>query len=387
MARGNDILSSRRSAGIGTVLVVQANLLTAMRSRLLPAVLAGLILLALLPVAASADTGADRQLDQVTDLMRVGRMDEALANLTAMQQANPDQLRAWMIKGLILGYVGMADEGRAEANERLAADPADGGGLALAIGIAVADGDDATAKDASARLVAAFPESADAWDIRGGVLSMQSEDAAARESQAAFDRALAIDPKHVDALINRGEQAEPTDPDAAERFLKRAVEARPASTDANDAWTAFLIGQNRTAEALSAYDAWLGKQPASPIALMGKATVLADEGRYDEALWLVQNVVRDDTGYRDGLYLEGQLLLALGRPAEAVDAMNDLLEQYPGDEDAEGLRSEAAAAVQAAPTSGNTTRPPTTAATRSPAPAFAALLAFAVLGAAVLRRR
>ena len=120
---------------------------------------------------------------------------------------------------------------------------------------------------------------------------------------------------------------------------------------------------------------------------MGKATVLADEGRYDEALWLVQNVVKDDPGYRDGLYLAGELLLALGRPDEAVDVMNDLLAQYPGDEDAEGLRSEAAAAVQAAPTGANTTRTPTTTATRSPAPAFAALLAVAVLGAATLRRR
>ncbi len=365
----------------------QANLLTAMRSRLLPAVLSGLVLLALLPVAASADTGADRQLDQVTDLMRVGQMDEALANLTAMQQANPGNLRAWMIKGLILGYVGMTDEGRAEADKRLAASPADGGGLALAIGLAVANGDDAAAKDASARLVAAYPESADAWDIRGGVLSLQSDDTAARESQTAFDRALAIDPKHVDALINRGEQAAPTDPDVAERFLRRAVEAQPASTDANDAWTAFLVGQNRTADALAAYDAWLGKQPASPIAMMGKATVLADGGRYDEALWLVENVVRDDSGYRDGLYLEGELLLALGRPAEVVDAMNDLLAQYPGDEDAEALRSEAAAAVQAAAAGGNATRAPTTPTAKSPASAFAALLAVAVLGAVALRRR
>ncbi len=369
--------------------MVQANLLTAMRSRLLPAVLAGLVLLVLLPVAASADTGADRQLDQVTDLMRVGRMDEALSNLTAMQQANPGNLRAWMIKGLILGYVGMADQGRTEAEKRLATNPADGGGLALAIGIAVADGDNTAAKQASAQLVAAFPGSADAWDIRGGVLSMQSDDAAATEAQTAFDRALAIDPKHVDALINRGELAEPTDPDAAERFLRRAVEANPASTDANEALTTFLIGQNRMTDALAAYDAWLQKQPSNPIALMGKATVLADGGRYDEALALVQTVVRDDPGYRDGLYLEGQLLLALNRPAEAVDAMNDLLAQYPGDEDAEGLRTEAASAVQATATGGNATRAPTATptATRSPAPAFAALLAVAVLGAAVLRRR
>ncbi len=367
--------------------MAQANLLTAMRSRLLPAVLAGLVLLALLPVAASADDSADSELDQVTDLMRVGRMDEALADLAAMQKANPDHLRAWLIKGLILGYVGLADEGRAEADGRLAADPADGGGLALTVGLAIADGDDTVAKEASAALVAAYPESADAWDIRGGVLSLQSGEDAAREARTAFDRALAIDPQHVDALINRGEQAGPTDPDEAERFLRRAVEARPSSSDANDAWTTFLIGQNRTSEAIEAYDRWLGKQPGNPIALMGKAIVLADEGRYDEALWLVESVVRDDPGYRDGLYLKGELLLELGRFDEAVEAMNDLLELFPGDEDAEALRSEAATAVQSAASGGNTTHTATTPATRSPAPAAVALVAFAVLGAVVRRRR
>jgi len=358
-----------------------------MRSRLLPVVLAGLILLTLLPSVASADDRADRMLDQVTDLMRVGRMDEALTNLKTLQQAYPDHLRAWMVKGLILGYIGMADEGHAEADARLAKDPGDGGGLALTIGLALAGGDDGAAKEASSQLVARYPESADAWDIHGGVLSLQGGEDATRDARVAFDRALAIDPRHVDALINRGEQAGPTDPDSAERFLRRAVEARPASTDANDAWTTFLIGQNRTAEAVEAYDAWLGKQPANPIALMGKAIVLSGEGQYEDALWLVENIVRDDPGHRDGLYLKGELLVELGRPEEAVDAMNDLLAQYPDDEDAESLRSEAAAAVQAGTSAGNATRTPTTPAARSPVTAAVALLALSALGAATLFRR
>jgi tetratricopeptide (TPR) repeat protein len=243
----------------------------------------------------------------------------------------------------------------------------------------VADGDEGAAEDASTRLVAIFPESADAWDIRGGVLSLQGDDAAS-EAGNAFDRALAIDPLHVDALINRGELAGPSDPEAAERFLRRAVEARPASTDAHDAWTTFLVGQNRTTEALEAYDVWLEKQPANPIAMMGKATVLANEGRCDEALWLVENVVRDDPGYRDGLFLKGQLLLALDRPEEAVETMNDLLALYPGDEDAEWLRGQAAAAVQAAAAGGNATVPPTTPAEKSPAPALVAVIALVLLG-------
>lgn len=374
-------------ARIGTVLTVQDDPLSAMRSHIPLAVLVGLALLALIPPVASADGGADRMLDQVTDLMRAGRMDEALANLTTMQQAYPDHLRAWMVKGLILGYVGMADEGYAEADDRLSADAGDGGGLALTTGIAIAVGDDAVAKEASATLVAEYPESADAWDIRGGVLSLLSGDAAAQEAQAAFDRALAIDPRHVDALINRGELIGPTDPDQAERFLRRAVDARPASTDANDAWTTFLIGQNRTADAIEAYDRWLEKQPANAIALMGKAIVLADEGRYDEALWLVESLVRDDSGSRDGLLLKGELLLALNRADEAVDVMNDLLAQYPGDEEAESLRSEAAAAVQAATSRGNVTSAPTTPAAKSPVAASVAIIALAFLALAVSRRR
>lgn len=349
-----------------------------------PAALAGLVLLSLLPIAAGAGSVAD-SLDQVTDLMRVGRMDEALENLTVMQEANPEHLRAWMIRGLILAYIGNADGGIAEANDRLATDGEDGGGLALAVGIAVAVGDGATAEDASARLVSAHSESADAWDIRGGVLSLAGDEASVLDAEAAFDRALAIDPRHVDALINRGELAGPTDPDAAERFLRRAVAARPASTDANDALTAFLVGQDRTAAALEAYDAWLGASPANPIALMGKATVLADGGKYEEALWLIENAVRNDPGYRDGLLLKGQLLLALGRPAETVETMNDLLSMYPGDEEAQSLMSDAAAAVQSAGTTRNATTPATTPAERSPAPVIAAGIALA-LAAAGLRR-
>lgn len=355
-----------------------------MRSRLLSVVVAGLLLLMFVPSFASADDGADARLDEVTDLMRIGLMDDALAELAAVQAEYPASLRAWMIRGLILGYVGRADEARSEVDARLAANPADAGGLALAVGTAVADGDAETALSASERLAAAAPESPDSWDIRGGVLSLEGTDESVAGARTAFDRALALDATHVDALINRGELVEPTDPDEAERHLRRAVEARPGSTDANEAWTTFLVGQERTDEALAAYDAWLAESPANAIAMMGKATVLANAARYEEALWLVENVVRGDPGYRDGLYLQGQLLLALDRPADAVEAMNDLLAQYPGDEDAEGLRSEAAARVQAG-AGGNATAATTAPATESPAPAGAALVAVALL--ALARRR
>ena len=72
---------------------------------------------------------------------------------------------------------------------------------------------------------------------------------------------------------------------------------------------------------------------------------------------------------------------------EAVEAMSDLLEQYPGDEDAEALRSEAAAAVQSTAGGGNATRSATTPAAGASAPLAAALLALAALGIILRRRR
>ena len=98
-------------------------------------------------------------------------------------------------------------------------------------------------------------------------------------------------------------------------------------------------------------------------------------------------IVDDDPGNRDGLYLKGELLFELGRLDEAVEAMSDLLEQYPGDEDAEALRSEAAAAVQSTAGGGNATRSATTPAAGASAPLAAALLALAALGVILRRRR
>ncbi len=358
------------------VLVVQADLDCAMRLRLLAAALACLCLLVIIPCATGGEIAAEEQLDHVTDLMRMGHLDEARTNLGTLQETYPDHLRSWMVYGLVLGYLDRVDEGLAEAGERLARDPTDGPGLALTVGLRVGNGEAAAAQAASVQLVDRFPESADAWDIHGGALTLQDDANAAAEAQTAFDRALAIDPRHVDALINRGEQTMPTDPAEAERYLRRAVDARPGSTDANEAYTTLLVSQNRTAEALEAYDRWLQQKPLAPLALMGKAIILADQGHHEDALWLIESGLRTEPENRDVLYMKGALLIDLGRPQEAVNVLNDLIALHPGDEEAESLRSEAAAAVQARSTgvTANVTTA-TTPAAKSPVPMAVAVLA------------
>jgi tetratricopeptide (TPR) repeat protein len=372
------------------VLGLQANLDATMRIPYGAIVL--VLCLFLIPVVTGADEDPEEMLDRVTDLIRLGHMDDADANLTQMQEIYPHHLRSWMVRGLVLAYTDRADEALTEAETILKTRPDDGRGLALMIGLRIASGEEADALAASEHLVAVFPDSADTWDIHGGVLSMQADDTTVDDAIAAFDRALALDPQHVDALINRGELAEPTDPDEAERYLKRAVDARPSSTDANEALTTFLIAQARDADALAAFDRWLRVTPQNPFALTGKAIVLADQGKYEDALWLIDSVLRSEPRDPDALYLKGQLLVDLDRPQEAVTVLNRLLELYPDDEDAQNLRTEAASAVQASATTtpvknATNVRSTTTAVEESPVSPTVAMIALLLLGAAYLRRR
>lgn len=321
-----------------------------MRTRLLAAVLTCLILLTLVPSTYGAGDTTEEELDRITDLMRLGRLDEAAKGLDEMQMTHPDHLRSWLVRGLIMAYSDRFNEGLVEIKDRIALDPHDVAALAYEVGLRVGNGEFDAARTVSERLVQISPESADAWDIHGGVLSLHNGANSKAEALAALDRALAIDPRHVDALINRGEQTMPTDPAEAERYLRRAVDARPGSTDANEALTTLLVSQNRTTEALEAFDSWLRERPLSSLALTGKAVLLADQGKYADALWLVESVLKNDPENRDVLYLKGALLTDLGRHQEAVEALNTLLELHPGDDEAEALRSEAAAAVQAGAT-------------------------------------
>ncbi|KAF5073250.1 Beta-barrel assembly-enhancing protease [anaerobic digester metagenome] len=353
-----------------------------MRTRLLTAILAFQVLLTFVPFASGAENMVEEELDQVTDLMRMGRLDEAVRGLNDMQATYPDHLRSWLVRGLVMAYSDRFAEGLSEVEDRLTSNPQDRAALAFEVGLRVGNGEFAAARTVSERLVQFSPESADAWDIHGGVLSLQDGADSRSDARAALDRALAIDPHHVDALINRGEQVMATDPVEAERYFRRAVDSRPGSTDANEALTTLLVSQNRTAEALEAYDSWLRERPLSSLALMGKAVLLADQGKYEDALWLVESVLKNDPENRDVLYLKGALLIDLGRSQEAVDVLNTLIELHPSDDAAEALRSEAAAAVQAgvsAVSVNRTTVPPTTAQTSLPTSLSVVALSVALL--------
>jgi DNA-binding transcriptional MerR regulator len=106
----------------------------------------------------------------------------------------------------------------------------------------------------------ALAPSADGWYAIGSAL----EEADPSQARSAYERALALDPRHADAHVNLGcLEHEAGRLEAAERHYRAALEVRP-----DDATAAFDLGVvledlGRLDEARAAYERALGAEPDS----------------------------------------------------------------------------------------------------------------------------
>ena len=111
------------------------------------------------------------------------------------------------------------------------------------------------------------------------------EAAAPAEARDAYRRALALDPRHGDALVNLGRLLhEAGDATGAEAHYRRAVEARP-----EDATAVFNLGValedlGRIPEALSAYEKAVALEPDNADAHYNAASLYERQGRVQDAL-------------------------------------------------------------------------------------------------------
>lgn len=104
-------------------------------------------------------------------------------------------------------------------------------------------------------------------------------------AKAAFDDALALDPKHVKSLVNASRVLLESDqPAEAEKYLARAVEIDPASADVYRVMgrTQALLGN--VEDALEAYRTALAIAPEDTWSMNNMGLLLIQQGRFDEAL-------------------------------------------------------------------------------------------------------
>lgn len=132
-----------------------------------------------------------------------------------------------------------------------------------------------------------------AWHLKG-VIAYQGQQLSSAEQFVR--RALAIDPKHIEALNNLG---------------------------------AILIGQGKWAEAVSSFDAVLLVRPQSALALANRGMALLKLARFEDALGSFDKAL-EITSDPDTLYGRGNALLKLERAVDALASFNLALAMRPG---------------------------------------------------------
>lgn len=173
-----------------------------------------------------------------------------------------------------------------------------------------------------------YPEDARSHFFLGSLRDGQGRDDSALE---AFDRALALAPGHVQALsakcavlVRCGRAPE------AVRLLDEAVTRQPEADQLR-----FNLGTVREAcgdwqGALAAYDGLLASADFQRHAYMNRGHVLTRLRRLDEALENNRMLVRLAPQMAEAHFNLAELLLASGKPAEALEACEDALRLAPG---------------------------------------------------------
>ena len=225
----------------------------------------------------------------------------------------------------------------------------------------------------SRAVAAAKPDLFDAWHLLGFI------QAAMRRSEKAlqaYDRALALQPNHVEAIVNRGAALHDLGrfedalaaadraitlngaypPAHANRGLAlqalrrseealaaydRAIALKRDYADAHANRAAALVALNRREEALASYDRALAISPNAAEAQFNRANVLRALGRLNEALAAYDRALAVDSNHLGALANRGAGLYGMRRFAEALAVFDRLIALNPLDAEAHFNRGNA----------------------------------------------
>ena len=159
-----------------------------------------------------------------------------------------------------------------------------------------------------------------------------------REAEAAFQQAIATDPRSVTAHLALGQFLSTTGrAEEAEGAFKAALALDAGNLIANRALALFYIGSNRGPEAEPYLKkvADVGKDPASILAL---ADYYAAMQRNADALSVLEGLSRMPQGWAAARSRTAALLFADGKKADAYKAIDDVIARRPGYSEARVVR-------------------------------------------------
>jgi tetratricopeptide (TPR) repeat protein len=150
------------------------------------------------------------------------------------------------------------------------------------------------------------------------------------EALANYDRALALQPKHAEALSNRGNTLK-----ALRRFdealdsFDKALAVQPDYASAHSNRGAVLFEMTRYEEALATYDRSLAIRPDQAVALYNRGGALHKLGRFEEAIASYDRAIALSHGLVEAHANRGNTLNSLHRYDDALTSFDRALALRP----------------------------------------------------------
>ena len=161
------------------------------------------------------------------------------------------------------------------------------------------------------------------WQADNGQLVMDFELAPAAGKVAFLQRAVSPAPvEQAASWFSRGESLEASDRRGAEAAYRRALALDPAHADASLNLGALLCESHRCDEAVALYDEALRHRPDEALLHFNRAVALDDQGRSVEALASYHACLRLAPDFADAHYNAARLHQQLGDAKQAVRHFN-----------------------------------------------------------------
>ena len=237
---------------------------------------------------------------------------------------NPEFPDAYLNKGISLMKIGKISDAHEVLTEAIKLDPTLVQANLVRAESALLLGDFNAAEDDLKKIAKEYADSSKYFLTHGNLMDATSRTS---EALADFDKAISLDPKNVEALVNRGAvyyklHSYPL----ARADFESAIKLNPALPEALN--NLGLIATNNQAwnEAIFYFDRILKFNPADPLALNNKGYVLIQTNALEEAKKLIERALdaQPENGYalrNMGLYYQKN-----NEPEKALNEMNKAIE-------------------------------------------------------------
>lgn len=295
--------------------------------------------------AGERDPDVKKKLSEVIIMRSVSRqdVDDRIEDLLKAIEADPENERAIQLTVESLASVGRNDEAQAIVQKFLETDPDNEYALRRLVSMLVQGEKMDEASRFLNERIEKQPDSSLLYSLRSNLLMVKASTGSPEpEERKAWlesgktdcDKAIELDAENLDAYLNRARiSLALKDYQQAKKDLDYLQEKRPEIPDIAFLKMDLAIQEKRVGDAIAELERLVQLNPENRMLLMQLASMYQMDDRPRKALRIAERLINVEPTDWQALRLRGDVLLALGRHADAINDYEETIKNIPEDEE------------------------------------------------------